>query len=115
MNMVDEMPVSDAFGVDADVFERAAEVFGLLSTPVRLQIVDALCRREMSVGELLLRIPVAQPNLSQHLGLLYRAGLLARRRDGPQIFYRIDARFAPMICAAVQSLVGPGDRAPETP
>lgn len=93
------------FDVAADVFERAAEVFGLLATPVRLRIVEALCQREMNVGELLERVGVAQPNMSQHLGLLYRAGLLARRREGAQMFYRIGANVAPLICDAVRSVV----------
>jgi ArsR family transcriptional regulator len=94
------------FDVSTQVFERAAEIFGLLATPVRLRIMEALCRREMNVSELLDLIGVAQPNMSQHLTLLYRAGLVARRRDGSQVYYRVAADVAPLLCDAVHGVTG---------
>jgi len=39
--------------------------------------------------------------MSQHLATLYRAGILARRREGTQIFYRIQSERAAMLCRAV--------------
>lgn len=71
------------------VFDSAAELFGLLSAPLRLKIMCALCEGEKNVSELLAVIGTTQPNMSQHLSTLYRAGVLARRRDGAQIFYRV--------------------------
>ncbi len=71
------------------VFETAAELFGLLSTPTRLRIVCALCEGERNVGDLMNLIGASQPNISQHLGVLYRGGILGRRRAGSQIFYRV--------------------------
>ncbi|MGH8830947.1 MAG: ArsR/SmtB family transcription factor [Polaromonas sp.] len=88
------------------VFERAAEVFALLSTPVRLRIVSALCKCEMNVSELLGNVGTSQPNMSQHLSLLYRAGLLGRRRVGTQVFYRVNAESGALLCDAVRSLIG---------
>ena len=41
-----------AFDVSMQVFEKAAEVFSLLSTPARLRIVDELCRNELNVAQL---------------------------------------------------------------
>ena len=83
------------------VFERAAELFALLSTPIRLRIISELCQGEKNVGQLLGRIGVAQPNMSQHLNMLYRAGLLGKRRQGAQVFYRIVDESAVMVCRAV--------------
>ena len=60
------------------VFELAAELFGVLATPMRLRILSALCDKEKSVSQLLQEIDTTQPNLSQHLNLLYRAGVLAK-------------------------------------
>lgn len=71
------------------VFETAAELFGLLSTPTRLRIVCHLCEGEKNVGELMALVGVSQSNISQHLGVLYRGGIVGRRRAGSQIFYRI--------------------------
>lgn len=83
------------------VFEKAAELFGVLSTPVRLRILSALCGGEKNVGQLLQSIDVAQPNMSQHLNTLYRAGLVGKRRQGAQVFYRIADESAVMVCRAV--------------
>jgi ArsR family transcriptional regulator len=85
------------------VFEQAAEIFALLSTPTRLRILYHLCGSEMNVSELLSRIDVSQPNISQHLGTLYRGGVLGRRRVGAQVFYRIASQRAQLLCEVVRS------------
>lgn len=90
------------------VFDKAAELFSLLSTPVRLRIISELCSGERNVGQLLERIDVAQPNMSQHLNMLYRAGVVARRRQGAQIYYRIADESAGMVCRAVCTQVAIG-------
>lgn len=83
------------------VYEIAAELFGLMSTPIRLKIISALCQCEKTVGDLLGEITTTQPNMSQHLNHLYRAGILARRRDGQQIYYRVQNERAVALCRAV--------------
>lgn len=83
------------------VFETAAELFALLSTPTRLRIVCALCEGEMPVGELIRRIGVSQSNMSQHLGVLYRSGVLGRRRTGAQVYYRVTSRRVLLLREAV--------------
>ncbi|OYU42566.1 MAG: transcriptional regulator, partial [Burkholderiales bacterium PBB4] len=67
------------------VFESVAELFSLLSTPIRLKIIGALCNGEKNVSQLLGEIEPTQPNMSQHLSTLYRAGVLGKRRDSTQI------------------------------
>ena len=86
---------------DDQVFESAAELFGLLSTPVRLKIISAVCNGERNVSELLDQIDTTQPNMSQHLSTLYRAGVLGKRRDATQIYYRIANQRAVTLCRAV--------------
>jgi ArsR family transcriptional regulator len=83
------------------VFERAAEWFGVLSTPQRLRIISALCQGEKNVGELIEVLRVSQPNMSQHLNIMYRAGLVGKRRQGTQIFYHIADESAVVVCRAV--------------
>lgn len=85
----------------ARVFEMAAELFGVLATPMRLRILSALCDREKSVSQLLQEIETTQPNLSQHLNLLYRAGVLAKRKEGTQVIYRVQSEKAVMLCRTV--------------
>lgn len=83
------------------VFELAAELFGILATPMRLRILSALCDKEKSVSELLQEIDTTQPNLSQHLNLLYRSGVLAKRKEGTQVIYRVQSEKAVTLCRTV--------------
>jgi DNA-binding transcriptional ArsR family regulator len=83
------------------VFESAAELFSLLSTPIRLKILSSLCHGEKNVSQMLNEIDSSQPNLSQHLSALYRAGVLGKRREGTQIFYRVINENAVNICRTV--------------
>jgi ArsR family transcriptional regulator len=101
--------MDDAFagGGSDQVFDQAADLFGLLSTPTRLRIVCELRGGETKVGELRRRLPVGQPNLSQHLNVLYRAGIVGRRRAGSQVFYRIVSERARLLCDSVCELPAP--------
>ncbi len=88
-----------------EVFELAAELFRILSTPMRLKIVSCLRDGEQNVSYLLSKIETTQPNMSQHLNTLYKSRVLGKRRDGVQILYRIvDERVADL-CRAVCSHV----------
>ena len=83
------------------VFESAAELFSILATPVRLKIISAVCQDEKNVSQLLDVIDTTQPNMSQHLATLYRSGILARRRDGTQMYYRLQSEKVAALCRAV--------------
>jgi DNA-binding transcriptional ArsR family regulator len=83
------------------VFDSVAELFSLLSTPVRLKIISALCNGEKNVSQLLHEIDTTQPNMSQHLSTLYRAGVLGKRRDSTQIYYRLQSERVATLCRAV--------------
>lgn len=83
------------------VFELAAELFSVLSTPMRLRILSALCAREKTVSELLAEIDTTQPNLSQHLAVLFRTGVLAKRKEGTQVIYRVQSEKAVALCRSV--------------
>jgi ArsR family transcriptional regulator len=89
-------------GIESDeVFELAAEVFRVMSAPMRLKIIASLCNGEKNVSELLGEIDTTQPNMSQHLNTLYQAGVLGKRRDGVQIYYRITNDRVVALCRAV--------------
>ncbi len=98
---MDKMIASDGQVERVRVFELAAELFGVLATPMRLRILSALCDREKSVSQLLQEIDTTQPNLSQHLNLLYRSGVLAKRKEGTQVIYRVQSEKAVMLCRTV--------------
>ena len=84
-----------------EVIEKAADLFRVMSAPMRLRIISALCIGEKNVGELLAEVDTTQPNMSQHLNTLYQAGVLGKRRDGVQIYYRIINDRVVTLCRAV--------------
>jgi DNA-binding transcriptional ArsR family regulator len=101
MDFTDRCRMDQAKHESEAVFSAAAELFGLLSTPIRLKIISALCKGEKNVSQLLGDIHTTQPNMSQHLSTLYRAGVLGKRRDATQIYYRIESERAALLCRAV--------------
>jgi ArsR family transcriptional regulator len=98
---MDETNQADEQTEKVRVFELAAELFGVLATPMRLRILSALCDQEKSVSQLLGEIETTQPNLSQHLNVLYRTGVLAKRKEGTQVIYRVQSEQAVTLCRTV--------------
>lgn len=68
---------------------RAAALLRLLGNEKRLMILCQLADGELSVGDIQRRITLSQSALSQHLALLREDGVVATRREGQTIFYRI--------------------------
>ncbi len=83
------------------IFQLAADLFRVLSAPMRLRIIKSLCENEKNVSELLAEIDTTQPNMSQHLNTLYLSGVLGKRRDGVQIYYRIADDRVAELCRVV--------------
>lgn len=92
---------SSSSNAEGRVFTLAAELFAVLATPIRLQILSAVCDKEKSVTELLLEIDTTQPNLSQHLAVLFKTGVLAKRKEGTQVIYRVQSEKAVALCRSV--------------
>ena len=84
-----------------EVFELAAEIFRVMSAPMRLKIISCLCNGEKNVSQLLTEVDTTQPNMSQHLNTLYQSGVLGKRREGVQIYYRIINDRVVTLCRAV--------------
>ena len=66
-----------------------AECFHALSDPTRLKILRALKSKEKSVQELVELFTWTQPNISRHLSVLTRAGLVRKEKRGPYVLYSV--------------------------
>ena len=83
-------PTPDAVSQDeARLWEMQADICQVLANPKRLQILNRLKWGELSVGALVQAMGVAKANLSQHLSLMRQKGILATRREGTTIYYRL--------------------------
>jgi ArsR family transcriptional regulator len=68
---------------------RAAAIARALADPKRLCVVERLADGERSVSDLSRDVGCQVPNMSQHLTVLRSAGLVASRREGSTVFYRL--------------------------
>lgn len=66
------------------------EILRALADPTRRAVFEKLAEREMNVTELRAGLLVSQPAVSQHLAVLKGAGLIAERREGRHVQYRVD-------------------------
>lgn len=70
-------------------YERNAEVYKILANSKRLEILNLLKRREMSVEDLVRILKSPKANVSQHLAILRHARLITARRNGLNVYYKI--------------------------
>ena len=75
--------------MDAATYEMRAELLKAVAHPARLMMVDALAEGEKCVCELQELVGSAMPTVSRHLDRMKNAGIVAGRRDGNRIYYRL--------------------------
>ena len=73
------------------IYELKAGIFKTMGHPIRIRVLELLGEREHSVGEMLPELGVEASNLSQHLAVLRRAGLVSTRREGSTVFYALNS------------------------
>jgi DNA-binding transcriptional ArsR family regulator len=97
--------------------------FHLLAEPMRLRLLDRLRDGEATVQQLADELETSQQNVSKHLTLLTEAAVLARRKDGNHVHYRIGdpqvVELCEQVCGSVEdqlrSLAALVDARPSAP
>ena len=69
--------------------EHVADYFRALSEPLRLKLLNALRTGPLNVGELTSLLGCSQANVSKHLALLAKLGLVSRESRGTSVYYQI--------------------------
>ena len=83
------------------LYQLKAEFFKTLGHPARIRVLELLGQREHAVSELLPVVGVEATNLSQHLAVLRRAGLVVTRKDGAAVYYSLTSpRVAELLAVA---------------
>lgn len=66
-----------------EIYKRQAEICSALSNPIRLRILDILSfKDEKTNSEMLEILKIPKSNLTQHLGILIKAGIIETRKEG---------------------------------
>jgi DNA-binding transcriptional ArsR family regulator len=66
-----------------------ADLFKAMSNPMRIRVLELLCEREHSVGEMLVELGVGASTLSQQLAVLRGSGLVLARREASVVYYSV--------------------------
>lgn len=75
--------------MEDQIYSYHAEMCKVLSHPKRLELINTLRDKEMSVSELGERLGLAKANLSQHLAMMRERHILVSRKEGNVVYYRI--------------------------
>jgi ArsR family transcriptional regulator len=72
-----------------EIYYLHAEMCKVFSNPIRLEILNLLRDKEMSVTELIKTSKLSQANISQHLSIMKSKGIVLSKRDGKMIYYKL--------------------------
>lgn len=90
---------------DKEIFEIQAEICKTLANAKRLEIINTLCSRELTVGEIADKMDIRTANLSQHLSIMKAKGILSSRRDGVHIYYSITNPKVVQACSLMKEVM----------
>jgi DNA-binding transcriptional ArsR family regulator len=95
-----------------EVFDAVSRYFTLLAEPMRVRVLHAICTGEKTVSQIVALTAGSQTNVSRHLGAMFRAGVLTRRRSGNFVYYGVGDDTLAQICRTVcVHIAARGDRA----
>lgn len=90
-----------------EALHLVARRFAVLAEPMRLRLIQALFNEERNVTDLVEATGGTQANVSRHLQTLTAVHILARRREGQQVFYRINdpsiLKLCDLVCRSLES------------
>ena len=81
--------------------EQVAAYFQVLAEPTRLQILNLLRQREYNVGELAQACGYTAANISRHLSLMTKQGMVTREGRGTSVYYRLADDSVDALCDLV--------------
>lgn len=90
-----------ALTIPDEFLDQVAEKFRMLGDPTRLSILRALMAGEKNVGTVVAETGQNQANVSKHLKMLTESGLVRRRKEGLQVFYRLSDPLIEKLCTLV--------------
>jgi len=91
--------------VDNWVFETQADICKTMAQPKRLMLIHELRKGEASVGHLSAQLGISQPNISQHLAIMRKRGIVKTRREGATVYYSLASPVIGEACDLIHSFL----------
>ena len=92
-------------GLQPAELEQIALRFRMLGEPMRLKILQVVCKSPRTVNDIVTMTGSTQANVSKHLALLATAGILQREKDGQCVYYGMKDRLAVQLCELVRAQI----------
>ena len=83
--------------------DQIARHFRLLGEPMRLKILQVVCKEPHTVSDIVAATDATQANVSKHLALLAAAGILKREKDGQCVYYGVKDQLVVRLCELVHT------------
>jgi DNA-binding transcriptional ArsR family regulator len=87
------------------VLESVASYFRMLSEPTRLKVLHSISHAEKPVGEIVEETGLSQTNVSRHLNMLWDAGMVSRRKQANNAYYKMSDPALMEICRAASARI----------
>jgi len=91
--------------VSRPLYQLKAEFFKTLGHPARIRVLELLSQREYAVAEMLPEVGIEAANLSQHLAVLRRQGLVVTRKEGSTVFYSLTSPYVSELLAIARRIL----------
>ena len=86
------------------ITEMKAELFKMLANARRVEILYMLMKKEKSVNALAKDLGMSKSSMSQHLTVMRHKGLLNARREGMNVYYRLENVKIMTLCALLHEM-----------
>ena len=87
------------------IFEIHADICKTLGNAKRIEILNALNDRELTVSDIVDILGVSSANVSQHLAIMKNKGILTSRREGNNIYYKVSNDKVIMACNLMREVL----------
>jgi ArsR family transcriptional regulator len=91
--------------MEAELYHMQAEIAKVLANPTRLRILNRIGKGEISYATLLAELEISKTNLSQHLAILRKGGVVTTRREGVQVHCRLKFPEIKDLCSAMRDIL----------
>lgn len=90
---------------DKKIFELHADTCKALGHPLRIEIIDLLQDKELCFTDILQITGGLKSNLSQHLSVMTKKGILKTRRDGQCIYFSLSSKKVAKACQLMREVL----------